>query len=120
MHKRLAFSFKYAVEGIYYAFRDNLNLKVHLIVGIIVISLALILRINYLETVIISFLILFVMAAEMINTAIEEMVDLITTEHKQKAKIAKDVAAGMVLLSAVGAAIVGILIFTPYILKLFR
>jgi diacylglycerol kinase len=56
----------------------------------------------------------------MINTAIEEVVNLLTNEHKMEAKIAKDVSAGMVLLTAIGAVIVGILVFTPYILKLFK
>ncbi len=54
------------------------------------------------------------------NTSIEEMVDLITTEHRRQAEIAKDVAAGMVLVSSIGSVIVGILIFTPHILKLLN
>lgn len=120
MHKKLIFSFKYAAEGIYFAFRDNLNLKIHFLVGIIVILLANILKVSHIETIILGLVILLVMAAEMINTSIEEMVDLITTEHRQEAKVAKDVAAGMVLLTAFGALIVGIIIFTPYILNFFR
>jgi diacylglycerol kinase (ATP) len=53
----------------------------------------------------------------MINTSLEEMVNLITQEHRKEAKIAKDVAAGMVLIAAIGSVIVGIFIFAPYILK---
>jgi diacylglycerol kinase len=64
-------------------------------------------------------MILVVIVTEMINTVIEEMVDLIVQEHRQQAKIAKDVAAGMVLISAVGSLIVGFLVFGPHIYKFF-
>ena len=63
--------------------------------------------------------ILMVICSEMINTSLEEMVNLITNEHRKEAKIAKDVAAGMVLIASIGAIIVGLFIFTPYILRLF-
>ena len=63
-------------------------------------------------------MIVLVFSAEMVNTALEEMTDLITEEHKQEAKAAKDVAAGMVLVTAIGAIIVGIVIFVPYIIEL--
>ncbi|MEX2013086.1 MAG: diacylglycerol kinase family protein [Candidatus Levyibacteriota bacterium] len=120
MHKTLALSFKYAAAGILHAFRYNQNLKIHLLVGIIISLLAVYLGVSHFEMGILGLMILLVMASEMINTSIEEMVDLITTEHRQEAKVAKDVAAGMVLLTAVGSVVVGILIFTPYILKFFR
>ena len=57
--------------------------------------------------------------AEMVNTALESMTDLITTEHRKKAKVAKDVSAGMVLINAIGSVIVGIIIFLPHIYSLF-
>jgi diacylglycerol kinase len=69
---------------------------------------------------ILGVMILLVICAEMINTAIEEVVNLLTNEHRLEAKIAKDVSAGMVLLTAIGSAIVGFLVFTPYILKFFK
>ena len=69
---------------------------------------------------ILGVVILLVISSEMINTAIEEMVNLITSEHKKEAKIAKDVAAGMVLVTSVGSVIIGFLIFTPYVFKLFN
>jgi diacylglycerol kinase len=56
----------------------------------------------------------------MINTAIEEVVNLLTNEHRLEAKVAKDVSAGMVLLTAIGSIIVGVLVFAPHILKLFK
>lgn len=116
MHKNLLASFKYASMGIYFAFRDNLNIKIHFLAAIMVIVLSIYFNVSHLEKIILGLVTLMVIAAEMINTAIEEMVNLITTEHREQARIAKDVAAGMVLLTAVGAAVVGILIFSPYIL----
>ena len=68
---------------------------------------------------ILGVIILLVIITEMINTTIENMVDLITKEHHEEAKRAKDVASGMVLLAASGSVIVGILIFLPHILRLF-
>jgi len=65
-------------------------------------------------------MILLVISTEMINTAIETMVDLITKEHRKEAKIAKDVAAAMVLINAVGACIVGCIIFIPHIISFFH
>lgn len=117
MHKNIKSSFKYAFSGIYCALRDNLNLKIHFAAAIVVILLSFYFEVDHLEKVILGLMILMVISAEMVNTSIEEMVDLITTEHKEQAKIAKDVAAGMVLLTALGAVIVGVLIFYPYIFK---
>lgn len=65
---------------------------------------------------ILGVMILLVICAEMINSSIEQMVDLITIEHRKEAKIAKDVTAGMVLLTLLGSIIVGILIFLPHVL----
>lgn len=117
---RLGNSFKYASEGIYYAVKYNQNLQIHLVIAFLVIIASLIFRVNAFEMGILGVMILLVITAEMINTAIEEMVNFVVSEHKKEAKIAKDVAAGMVLLTSVGSLIVGFLIFAPYILKLFK
>lgn len=114
-HRKLWQSFRYAFEGVRYALRYNQNLQLHFIAGFLVVVLAIILDIHGFEMAILGVLILLVIAAEMINSSIEEMVDLITTEHRKEAKIAKDVAAGMVLVMSVGAVIVGLLIFLPHI-----
>lgn len=113
-------SFKYALEGIHYAFRNDQNLLVHLLVAFLVINVSIYLRVSPYEMAILGLTMMMVITAEMINSAIEKMVDLITKEHRQEAKIAKDVAAGMVLVTAIAAAIIGTLIFLPYILKLFH
>lgn len=116
---QLRLSFKYALTGVSHAFRFNQNLRIHFVIAILVIILSIFFHVNSFEKGILGIMILLVIASEMINTSIEEMADLITKEHREEARIAKDVAAGMVLLSAIGSVIVGALIFIPYIVELF-
>jgi diacylglycerol kinase (ATP) len=117
--KKLGRSFKYALEGINYSLNSDQNLTIHFIVALLVIILSLILQVTPFEMAILGVTILLVISAEMINTAIEKMVDLITNDHKVEAKIAKDVASGMVLLTAIGAVIIGIIIFVPHLIIIF-
>lgn len=117
---RLKKSFRYAISGVSHAFKTEQNLLIHFLIAFFVIILSFILRISTFEMAILGITMLVVIVTEMINTAIEYVIDLITTEHKEEAKNAKDVAAGMVLVMAIGAIIIGILIFTPHIVRLFR
>ena len=117
--RKLAKSFDYAVQGIHYTFRSQQNARLHILAAIIVIAAGIFFKINPFEMGIVAVMILLVLVTEMINTAIEMMVDLITKEHREEAKIAKDVASGMVLVAALGSVIVGILIFVPYIVRYF-
>lgn len=118
-HRKLLESFGYAYAGVVHAFKYNQNIRIHFGMAIIVALVSLYFQISGFEMGILGLTILLVIASEMINTSIEEMVDLITTEHRKEAKTAKDVAAGMVLVTASGSVIVGILVFIPHILKLF-
>jgi diacylglycerol kinase (ATP) len=118
--KRLFRSFGFAMDGILFAFKRDQNLRFHFFVGILVVILSLLLDVNPFEMGILGVMIVLVIITEMINTTIENMVDLITKEHHEEAKRAKDVASGMVLLAASGSVIVGILIFLPHILRLLR
>ena len=118
-NKSLIKSFGYAFEGLLHALKFNRNLRIDLVVALIVLVLSILFKVSVLERIVLGLVILIVVSSEMMNTAIEEMVNLITNEHKKEAKIAKDVAAGMVLLAAVGSVIVGFFIFSPYILRLF-
>jgi len=118
-NKSLIESFGYAFEGLWHALKYNRNLRIHFAAALIVIGLSIFFHVNPYEKGILGVMILIVICAEMINTSLEEMVNLITNEHKKEAKIAKDVAAGMVLVAAVGSVIVGAIIFTPYIFRLF-
>jgi len=116
--KILIKSFGYASEGLWFAIKHNQNLRIHFLLAIVVVIFSIFFDINPFEMGILGVIILLVISTEMLNSVIEEMVNLITTEHRQQAKIAKDVAAGMVLLTSIGAIIVGILIFLPHIFKL--
>ena len=117
---RLMKSFGHAFEGLEHSFKRDQNLRIHFFVGVIVVIMSIVLKVNPFEMGILGIMILLVMITERINTAIERMVDLIIKEHREDAKIAKDVAAGMVFLTAVGSLIVGLLIFLPYILRILR
>ncbi len=117
--QKLFLSFRYAWEGIVFTFRHNQNIRIHLLVASIVIIMSILFHVTPFEKGILGIMILLVLCCEMINTAIEEMVNFVTSEHTREAKIAKDVAAGMVLLTSIGSVIVGFLVFLPYILNLF-
>lgn len=117
--KKLFLSFRYALKGIKYAYHRDQNLRIHFGAAILVIIASILFRVNPFEMGILGIMILLVICTEMINSSIEQMVDLITLEHRKEAEIAKDVAAGMVLLATLGSIIVGFLIFLPHILKLF-
>lgn len=118
-HRKLWQSFGYAFSGVIFAFKYNQNIRIHFCVAVLVALASIYFKISGFEMGILGITILLVIASEMINTSIEEMVDLITNEHRKEAKIAKDVSAGMVLITAMGSVIVGILIFVPHIIKLF-
>lgn len=118
--KRFVKSFHYALQGLHYALKHDQNLRFHFIMAFVVIILSLLFHVNAFEMGILGVMIILVITTEMLNSSIEQMVDLITKEHRQEAKIAKDVASGMVLVSALGSIIVGVLIFVPHIVRLFH
>ncbi len=115
--RRLVLSFHYAFEGIAHAFVNDQNMRIHTIIAIAVILAGIFFRVSSLEMAILIMMISIVFAAELANTAMEEMVDFIVTQHRREAKLIKDVAAGMVFAAAVGSVIVGLLIFLPHILS---
>ena len=109
--KKFIKSFKYAFEGILTGIKEEQNMKIHIIIMILVIIFGIMLKINTTEWIICILLFGLVISMELMNTAIENTVNLITKEKNQQAKIAKDVAAGAVVLSACNALIVGYFIF---------
>ncbi|MEO6989906.1 MAG: diacylglycerol kinase [Candidatus Baltobacteraceae bacterium] len=108
---RLWSSFHYAFAGILYATRTQPNLRLHLIVGALVLLTTLYLRLQRAYVAVVIVLIALVIAMELVNTAIESVVDLMTVAHHPLAKIAKDTAAGAVLVVTLAAAVVGYLVF---------
>lgn len=117
--KRLINSFKFAYEGILVSLKTEQNLKIHVLIMILVIIMGIILKISKIEWIICIMLFGFVISLELINTSIENVVDLVTMEKEPKAKIAKDVSAAAVLISAITSAIIGLIIFLPKVINKF-
>lgn len=117
--KRLVNSFKYAGTGIFTSFKTEKNMKIHFLIMFLVIIFGFVFHISLNEWITCIILFAGVIAAEMFNTAIENLVDLITPYKNPKAKIVKDIAAGGVLVWAICSAIIGLMIFIPKIIELF-
>jgi diacylglycerol kinase len=115
----LTASFGYAFAGLAYCFQTQRNFRIHLAISLIVTLAGIILGLSWVEWAIVAILVVVVLAAEMVNTMVEALVDLVTEQYHPLAKVAKDVAAGVVLLSAIGSTVVGVLIFLPKIVGLF-
>lgn len=118
--KKIINSFKYAFEGIKSSLRTERNMKIHFSMMILVIVAGILLGISTYEWMICIILFGMVIGGELVNTAIEEVTDLVTTEINPKAKLAKDIAAGAVLIMAITSAIIGFIIFIPKIVLLFK
>ncbi|HEU5014570.1 MAG TPA: diacylglycerol kinase family protein [Roseiflexaceae bacterium] len=106
-------SFRYAFEGIVYLFRTQRNAQIHAAVSFSIVLLGAAFQISQSEWLAIVLAIMIVIGAEGANTAIEAVVDLVSPSYHPLAKIAKDVAAGTVLLAALGAVVIGMIIFLP-------
>lgn len=113
--KRHTISFRHAFDGVFWAVKTQPNFRVHLCISFFVLLFAKIFVVTRVELLILLFTILLGLASEMVNTALESMTDLITKEYRTEAKIAKDVAAGMMLVISIGATVVGLVIFIPYL-----
>ena len=118
--KKLINSFKYAFSGIVSSFKTERNMKIHVLIMILVIIAGIIFKISALDWIILTIMISLVISAELFNTTFETVVDMITKERNEKAKLAKDIAAGAVLVLAIGSIIVGLIIFVPKILEFFK
>ncbi|HEY8321423.1 MAG TPA: diacylglycerol kinase [Candidatus Baltobacteraceae bacterium] len=104
-------SFNHAFEGIMYAARTQANMRIHLFVAALVLTATLLLRLDRFYVIALIVLIAMVLALELVNTAIEAIVDLLTVAHHPLAKTAKDAAAGAVLIASAASVAVGYLIF---------
>ncbi|MCL4382550.1 MAG: diacylglycerol kinase family protein [Patescibacteria group bacterium] len=115
--KRHHISFKNAFAGLSYALTSQPNFKIHVFLATAAILSGFFLGISFIEMTILVLVTFIGLATEMMNTAIESVTDLVTTEWRESAKTAKDVAAGMMLLTAIGATIIALLILGPKILE---
>ena len=111
MKRSIIDSFNYAVSGIILSIKSEKNMKIHYIIALAVLGLSLLFDFTRLEFLILLFAISLVLTLEMINTAIEKTVDMITKDYHPNARIAKDISAGAVLIAATNSVIVGYLLF---------
>lgn len=110
-------SFKYAFEGLKASSKEEPNLKIHFCIGLLVILAGFFFGISKLDWIIIIAMIGLVISVELTNTAIEAVVDYLIREQHPGAKIAKDISAAAVLVTAITSSIIGIIIFVPYIFR---
>ncbi len=104
-------SFNYAIDGLLYSVRTQRNMKIHFAIALVTLLAAAITDVSKFEAILLLIVITLVVVAEMINTAVEAVVDLVSEKYHPLAAIAKNVAAGAVLVTAVNAVVVGYLIF---------
>jgi diacylglycerol kinase (ATP) len=105
-------SFNYAFEGIIHVLRTQRNMRIHFAIALVVLIAALAVDVSRLELIALLLAIAFVLIAEMINTALEGAIDVATTSFDPMAKLAKDIAAGAVLIATVNAIAIGYLVFS--------
>ena len=110
--RRLKRSFSYAFQGIKYVMKHERNMQIHVIIAVLVLSLAIILSIPKGEMVLLLIVIGIVFSLETMNTAIERLVDLVTEDYHPLAKLAKDLSAAAVTIFVMIAVIIGIVIFS--------
>lgn len=118
--KRFVASVLYALNGIRLAVCYERNMRIHLAATIVVIVAAMVFRITKMEWLVLLLTIGAVISLEIVNSAIERTVDLVTDEYRPLAKEAKDLAAGAVLVFAIVAVIIGISIFLPHMYVFFK
>lgn len=111
-------SFRYAFAGLWYLLSTQRNAKIHVVLGLTATALGFALRIDHGDWLALVLTVALVIAAEGFNTAIEAVVDLASPGYHPLAKVAKDVAAGTVLLTAIASIIVGMIVFFPRLLPL--
>ncbi|MBT9164501.1 MAG: Undecaprenol kinase [candidate division WS2 bacterium] len=114
----LLVSFKHAIAGFKEAFEKEKNVRIQLFFGLVAIILGIGFRITFVEWTILLLVISMVITSELFNTALERTLDLIDSNPNGTIKIAKDVAAGAVIFTAVIALIIGLLIFLPRLIHL--
>lgn len=116
--RRFLAGFGYAFSGIWYVLRTQRNMRIHALMAVLAVALSLFLHISTMEFALVFLAIAGVFISELFNTALECCVDLATPEYHPLAKIAKDVAAGAVLISAILAIAIGLCVFGPRLLAL--
>lgn len=119
-NRTLGDSFQNAWAGICYSVKTQRNIRIHISVAVIALVLGWLLEISRVELLFVILAISLVFATEMVNTAIEKTVDLFMSTYHPLAKIAKNVAAGAVLVAAINAVVIGVAVFGIPLLRVFK
>ena len=109
-----------AIEGIIYAARTQKHMRQHFLAALLVLFAVLFMKVSALEFTLLTISVCLVLCAELLNTSLETVVDMISPDYHPLAKIAKDVAAGGVLVAAIGAAVMGYFILSKYFFPVYR
>lgn len=117
--KKIYKSFYYAYKGIRYTFVNEHNFRVQLLIGIGVIIAMILLKVENWQKIVLLLLITLVLVLELINTIFEKIVDILKPRIHFYVEIIKDIMAGAVLIASIGASIIALLIFIPYLVALF-
>lgn len=117
--KKVLRSFSYALQGIFHVLKQERNMKIHFVLSALVIFMGYIFSLTAIEWLFIIVAIAGVISLELVNTAVERVVDLVTKEYHPLAKQAKDIAAGAVFVYAIISVIIALIIFLPKIAELF-
>lgn len=112
---RLLKSFRHAFHGLRYAWRSEQNFRIQTLVGVVVLAAAFYLRISFMGLIALAMMIIIVLVLELLNTFFEKLVDLLSPRLHHAVGVLKDVLAAAVLVASLGALIVGLLIFWPYL-----
>lgn len=117
--RKLIESTNHAISGILYAAKTQRHMRYHLYIAILVLLLSLVVGVKTFEFIVIALVVAIVLCAEMFNTAIESIIDILFEEYDRRAKIIKDIAAGAVFITAIGAMIVGYIILLKPLKNMF-
>ncbi len=114
--KRLIQSFKDAVRGLLYVLKHEQNFRIQVVVGIVVLLVAWYVKVTKSEYIVLFMMIIFVLLLEILNSVLEKFIDLLKPRLHDQVAVVKDILAAMVLCASIGAALIGIIIFLPYII----
>lgn len=117
---RLIRSFRYALRGVVHVFREEQSFRVQIVAGLLVLILALYFHVKVWEAVALLLVTMMVLVLELINSVFERMVDVLKPRMHPYVETIKDIMAAVVLISSIGAVLVGILILGPYLVEFFR
>lgn len=118
--KQFLKSVNFAIDGIIHAAKTQPHVRYHFYAAVAILLVSYILGVTRIEFLVIALSVIAVLLAEMFNTAIEAIVDIVSPEHTEKAKVVKDIAAGAVFVTSIGVAVIGYIVLMPYIRESFH